>query len=725
MHSISFGPRMTNQKAPPAPPALNRCRARRTGLPSARMNPAGASARFRGVRRGRLACLVLLTLALPMTSKSAPAPGELNPRDLGIPVKGVSWARLHPGSTADGKASLLASMSQNNGGLFVLDIDLATGHCRQFHAQDPVNSTFACATFRSMLTGILYIASGWDAHLHRYDANHPERGLEDLGKFDADSTAPFQLCERPDGSIWIGAYPGARLTRYDPATGKFKSFGRMDPVDNYVYPLSGDDGSLAAVVKFVRQHLITINPATGEYREVGPALTDASDKSRFLKFFKGTDRRLYLDSHDGKFRVDGMALTPVASLPPPLPGIPATYEHASQAPLVMPGGWTARFLDDNLNGTGTPRHVELANADPKVATRTLVLDWVGGGSNLHIIATGPGGGVLYGSSYMPNQLFRASLDGTKIEDLGVHSIAMGEAYSMVNLDGKIYLASYPEARLSVFDPAQPLHFGTAPGDNPRDLGRLDKVSYRPNALVVTPDGKLWMGSSPDYGLRGGTLAWYDPKTGAMKSHRAIVPDTSPASMIYLPELKQLLIGLSIEAGTGVPITRLEGGFALWDPAKDELVWSGNLGIPDLADVTSLVATDNGLVYALIGRGDHILTAGPPEVRPRLALIDPAKRKVVASAYLPADFGPLSWHGLHSLRVGPGGVIYGATGYCIFRIKPGTCDVERIWQKVYKEKRDSVVWINSAFPDVIDVVGPIVGRQFYFATGWRLRVLTLP
>ena len=659
-----------------------------------------------------------------MTATPAGSAVEPVARDLGVPVKGVSWARLHPGQTADGKPSLLASMSQNNGGLFVLDIDLESGHCRQFYAHDPVASTFSCGTFRSMLTGILYIASGWDAHLHRYDANHPERGLEDLGKFDAESTAPFAVCERPDGSIWIGAYPGARLTRYDPATGKFTAFGRMDPVDNYVYPLSGDDGSFAAIVKFVRPHLVTIDPATGEHREVGPAITDPSDRSRFLRFFKGTDRRLYLDSNDGKFRVDGMNLSPVTELPPLLPGIPATYEHASQAPLQMPGGWTAVFLDDNLNGTGTPRHVLLANVNPLIPSRTIVLDWVGGGSNIHIIDPGPGD-LLYGSSYMPNQLFRATLDGSKVEDLGVHSIAMGEAYSTAVLDGKLYLASYPAARLSVYDPQKPRHFGTAPGDNPRDLGRLDDVGYRPNALVATPDGRLWMGSGPDYGLRGGTLAWYNPKTGEKKSHRAIVPDTSPASMLYLPELKQLLIGFSIEAGTGVTITRSEGAFALWDPAKDELVWSGDLGLNDLTDVTSLAPAGNGLVYALMGRGDHILTAGPPEVRPRLALIDPAKRTIVASAYLPDDFGPLSWHGLFGLRVGPGGVVYGATGYCLFRIKPGTCDVTRIWQKVYKKKRDTLVWINSADPDVIDVVGPIIGRQFYFATGWRLRVLTLP
>ena len=645
-------------------------------------------------------------------------------RDLGIPVRGVSWARLHPGRTADGRASLLASMSQNHGGLFVIDIDLATGRCRQHAVHDQVNSTFSAASYRSLLTGILYIASGWDAHLHRFDANHPERGLEDLGKYDPEATAPNGLGETPDGRIWIGTYPHARLTAFDPATGKFANFGALDATDNYLYPLGGDDGSLAAIVKFIRPHLVVIDPRTGEHREAGPAVTEVTDKAQFLKFYKGTDRRLYLDSHAGRFRVDGMNLTPVDELPAPLPGIHATYKHAYQAPAEMPGGWTAHLLDEYPNGTGTPRSVLLANSNPLIPSRTLTLDWVGGGSNLHLIQPGPDGD-LYGSSYMPNHLFRASPDGQRIEDLGTHTFAMGEAYSLALLDGKIYLGSYPEARLSVYDPARPRHFGTGPGDNPRDLGRLDAIGFRPNALISTPDGRLWMGASPDYGLTGGTLAWYDPRTGAKKSHRAIVPATTPASLLYLPELKQVLVGLSIEAGTGVPITRLDGAFALWDPAKDELVWAGDLGLADLADVTTLLPAGHGLVYALIGRGDHILTAGPPEVRPRLALIEPARRAVVAESYLPADFGPLSWHGLFCLRAGPDGAIYGATGYCLFRIRPGTCEVERIWQKVYQEKRDTLVWLNSAHADQIDVVGPIVGREFYFATGWRLRSITLP
>src|ERR1700679_2655375 len=110
-------------------------------------------------------------------------------RDLGVPVKSVSWVRLHPGRAPDlqpsmqvpgeqildytygrgpnGRASLLASMGQNNGGLFVLDIDLATGHCRQFNAPSP-DSQAPTDSFRSPRTGALYVGSASDGHLLRY-----------------------------------------------------------------------------------------------------------------------------------------------------------------------------------------------------------------------------------------------------------------------------------------------------------------------------------------------------------------------------------------------------------------------------------------------------------------------------------------------------------------------------------------------------------------------------
>ncbi|MBL9204334.1 MAG: hypothetical protein JNN01_04570, partial [Opitutaceae bacterium] len=100
-------------------------------------------------------------LLLSAASLAAAEPARV--RDLGIPVRGVNWGRLHAGATADGRPSVLLSFGQNNGGLFVADVDLATGHCRQFTVKNPTASTFPTASFRSLRSGILYIGSAWDA----------------------------------------------------------------------------------------------------------------------------------------------------------------------------------------------------------------------------------------------------------------------------------------------------------------------------------------------------------------------------------------------------------------------------------------------------------------------------------------------------------------------------------------------------------------------------------
>ena len=100
--------------------------------------------------------VLLLSVTFLMTATPARPAGEIIVRDLGVPIKAVNWVRLHPGRGPDGKASLLASMGQNNGGLFVIDIDLATGHCRQFNA--PAGKMqYPTASFRSPRTGALYI----------------------------------------------------------------------------------------------------------------------------------------------------------------------------------------------------------------------------------------------------------------------------------------------------------------------------------------------------------------------------------------------------------------------------------------------------------------------------------------------------------------------------------------------------------------------------------------
>src|SRR5690606_22164351 len=116
-------------------------------------------------------------------------------------------------------------------------------------------------------------------------------------------------------------------------------------------------------------------------------------------------------------------------------------------------------------------------------------------------------------------LFSLKPDGSDIINHGQCSLSGGEAYSMANMEGLLYIASYPAARVSIYDPAKPYRFGADEDANPRDIGRCDNVAYRPRASIAGPAGKVWIASVPDYGMWGGTLAAYDPQTQTFASAR--------------------------------------------------------------------------------------------------------------------------------------------------------------------------------------------------------------
>ena len=179
----------------------------------------------------------------------------------------------------------------------------------------------------------------------------------------------------------------------------------------------------------------------------------------------------------------------------------------------------------------------------------------------------------------------------------------------------------------------------------------------------------------------------------------------------MPALKQLLIGISIESGTGSQVRAKNGAFVLWDTLEDCAIYTGNFGIDDLGSVQAFAPTAEGLIYALIANNRFVEeTMGAPALTPQLALIDPAARKLVSITPLASELGRLPGHASLTIFPGPDGV-YGITEKVLYRIITGTCETEIIWR--------------VPEGDQIDIPGPWIGRTFHFATAWRLRSLTIP
>lgn len=656
-----------------------------------------------------IAIILTQTLGLsPSYSAESIPPGNIT--ELGIPVKGVGWVRLHPGQLPDGSPSLLISMGQHGGGLFVLDVDLETGHCKQFGTNWD-EAALAPASYRNPDSGILYVGSAYAGHLHRYDPSHPERGLQDLGPIDSElATFSTGIAEGPDGKIYVGAYPGACLSVLDPRTDTWTRHGRMDEVDKYYRVVVGDDGTIAGQIFSTHWRIVIFDPETGKAHRVGPHIVEPVKAKLHYHFYKGTDGLLYLDSFDGAYRIQGLEAHPIdaADLPPEMPGIEAAYKNGYQLLPSLSDGRTVEWADpDSIDF----RELRIVTPGQPAADKIIKLDWQGSGSELWTIHLGPDERI-YGSSMLPERFFGIDRDGSNSTDYGQVSLSLGEGYSMANLEsGVIAIASYPKSRISLYDPRLPYRFGTGPGSNPLDIGRIDEVGDRPHATIATPGGRIWVASAPQYGLIGGTLAWLDTKTLERNSFRDILTDCSPFSLLWLPELERLLVGFIVEPGTGRAARAKRGGFALWDPVTDEATYIGDFGFDELAGVVSLAPGPDGLVYAISGRNPRLIThynAAP--VPSHLLLVDPEKQTVVASTLIPETFGPMPFESANTLRIDSEGTLYGTTSQTVFRITPGSVDIH------------PVARITDGDASVI---GPIHNGELFFATIYRLRKLSLP
>jgi len=587
-------------------------------------------------------------------------------RDIGIPVRSVNRAFLYAGRNREGAACLYATMSQQAENFFVLQIDPETGAFRQFTVQVP-ESNYTTAALMSR-TGRLYIGAAHSGQLFCFDPEADD--LLDLGTIRPKAAIfPCRIDEDADGRLWIGSYGTADLTCYAPSTGVFTRYGRMDEVDMYCHPLVNTDGTVACLITQTQPHVVVLDPRTGEKTVAGPVTTKGEAT---LGMHRGRDGRLYIASSAGDFRIDGTQAVPVDETVPPSSEIP-----------TLSDGSTFRFAD-----AAQHVHRALEVCKPDGTVKTFELDYEASGTDIFCLHAGPDE-CLYGSSVLPEHLFRYNPKDGELIDLGMCSTATGEAYSMANLDGKMYISSYPGARISVYDPSRGYHFGEQPGDNPCDLGRIDDLSYRPRCTLAGPLGRVWTASIPDYGMWGGPLSWYDPKTGEKKAYYRIFGDGSCYTLAHLEDEGLIAVGTSVYGGSGTQPKVKQAVLFLWDYHGEKKVWEGTPDRPVTA-FNALLTGSDGRIYG---------TAHGGNVRPEIVVFDPASRAFVGQVQIPN--GAPSELGLQN---GPDGKIYGFTSSCVYRLDPSSLGVEEIVRE------------EGAFK----VAGPIMGNDIYFATGHRLR-----
>ena len=599
---------------------------------------------------------------------------ETSIRELAIPVRSVNRANLYAAQDRDRNPRVLGTMSQQAGNFFLIDIDPRTGEFLQIAPEVPEsNYTTAAYLCRS---GLLYIGAAHSGELFRYDPK--KQRLEDLGAINPEKAIfPCGIDEDSKGRIWIASFGTADLTCYDPLSREFTRHGRMDEVDMYAYCYVNTDDTVACLIMQTRPHVVVLDPETGEKRTLGPVVAKGEGT---VKLHRGKDGLLYIESSEGNFRVEGMEAVAVEDV-----------VAADDAAAVLCDGSTFRYSD-----AAEHVHRNLEITAPDGTAKTLFLDYDAAGTDIFCLHGGPDG-CVYGSSVLPEHLFRYDPQSGESIDLGMCSEAVGEAYSMATLAGKIYISSYPGARVSEYDPALPYRFtGGETSSNPRDLGRIDDISYRPRTTLAGPGGKVWLASVPDYGLWGGPLSWYEPASGERKAYYRIVGDGSCYTLAWLEELHLIAVGTTIQGGSGTQPRVDRAVLFLFDYEKEEKVWEGT---PEdrIASFTALLAGPDSRLFGTL-RGDE---------GEGIFVFDPESREFTHR--LDAPLGGVADNGL---QVGPKDTIYGLTRQCIYTLDPATLEVG----------------IAVAFDEPLKghaAVGPILGGEIYFSSGHRLMAARLP
>jgi hypothetical protein len=587
-------------------------------------------------------------------------------RDLGIPVKeAICWGTYAgPGKT--GKMdTIYLSFGQYQAPLFLLAINPDTGQIKQFNG--PLSSEMGSWGYTVDHENRIYLGSYYSGHLLRFDPQTEK--WEDLGQPAGESESFIcKITTGRDGKIWGGTFPSAKLFSFDPKTGTTQNYGRIDPDQFYCYPTAGDDGLIYCALQFEKIDIIIFNP---EIQTKTPLLPSENRKPGRVNLIKGKDGRIYAHflNIEQWFRIErGEKLVEVSK---------------SDIPWIqnsLPDGRQFQLIDHNFLRIENPLTKE---------RKEIPLQYEASGSYIFVIGIGPEG-KIYGSSMLPLRLFAYDPNTQSLTNLGRVPYANGEIYSMGSYDGKLYLCSYPEGRLSVYDPKSPLKFGNNVQSNPKDLGSLGEGVYRPRAMIAGPHEKIYVGGYPDYGLLGGAISVYEPKKNEKRVYRHVIQNQSIATLTYIKTLDLIAAGSSVRGGTGTHALEKEAKLILWDPKEEKKIFE-MIPVSEARTILSLATTEEGIVYGITDNQ-------------KVFAFDSEKREI-RKVFTLGFKDPLEI----SLQIGPDRRIYGLTKETIFVINPKDDQVSLLAQ--------SSVPITSGMA--------IKGWKIYFGSGANLYEFEIP
>ncbi len=535
-----------------------------------------------------------------------------------ICMPGRSPAQLNAQVIDDGRAPygrlLIGTISANIG--YLVDYDFETG---EIHYNPTV--PFRTSPDSENLQGSIciwgvavydestaYAAGTLNASMYKYDLH--TRSLTHLdfpfgakrfvkNELIEGESYIWQLHKATDGKLYGGTWPNAKLISYDPPGKKFEDHGQMTEGEQYLIGVNGEFPDRIFCGIGARAQLVEYNTRTKTKRNL------FGDRYKNREAFSQLKRV-------GDFLVALVYPQPVVVIIDPsngkvlreilVPDQEDDFYRTNAKSIVVHGDeiffgmnpsnklYKYNLRKDKLTLVGADlggpiglvgdRYVYLKTVTERYKIYDLETNKVikevqlkldtDDGMIVFAMNFGPDGKV-YGGSFINQHLWVYDPSIRKCKDLGVAINLGGQVISMVSHKGKLYIGHYILATVSVYDPGKPWNPAPAENPNPRIIGSVGDEQDRIHDMVVGTDGKIYMGTYPAKGRRGGTLTILDPESEKMEVHRNIIPlqsirslESSRDGIIYAGSDKHIGLG---NIGEGEKDARVIG----WDVKQRKVV----------------------------------------------------------------------------------------------------------------------------------------------------------
>lgn len=256
-------------------------------------------------------------------------------------------------------------------------------------------------------------------------------------------------------------------------------------------------------------------------------------------------------------------------------------------------------------------------------------------------------GKIYSSGYISGG---TGVYSPMFSDLNAQYKGIGQCEGMKAIGNKLYMGVYPGAYIYEYDYTQPWSIGT----NPKLIFNLSSYGQDRPFGVAGGDGKVFIGTVPQYGILGGALAIYDTATQNLTVTNDLINDQSIITLAYLNG--KVYGGTSIYGGLGINPTQTSGKFFVYDIAtgtKTEFT-----PVAGAQAVTSVIVGPDNKIWGF--------------AEGNLFIYNPATGTIEynQSKFPEVNYTSNTWYDARML-IGKDGYIYGTIHGKLFKIDPST------------------------------------------------------